>query len=331
MQPRMQYDFRVWTPWSERARSTFDKAAGAAWANPLHPGSEGKRAAIWLESMEQTVAQFFGGGHVGFFADREAALAHVLAQHRGQRIATARTNRQSVLPQMAECFDVDELGNAAWSDTDVVVLQYGNEETGVIDHFGGSAIRILDATNALGRVPISASWDFLIASARAWGAPVDVAFVVSVHALPPHPVPALPLLAVAVHELEQRWAGVESRAERTAAAMLGFESQVRSRIPDVQFHGDHPLPHMRSFSVLHLDAETLMRELDVAGYVLGSGSACVADGTPSHVLSAMGVITHGNLRMALPIDTDLETLPGFATALEQTVARLRRDAGVTDL
>ena len=331
MQPRRHLDFRLWAPWTERARLTFEKAAGAAWANPLHPSSEGRRAAIWLESMEATVAQLFGGGHVGFFADREAALQHVLAQFPDAQIATAATHRQSVLPHVTDVVSVDELGNPAWSTADVVVLQYGNDETGVIDHFGGSATRILDATNALGRTPIAASWDFLIASARAWGAPVDVAFVVSVHALPPHPVPALPAIAVAVHELELCWAGVESRAHRTADAVRDFETSVTSRVPDVQFHGDHRVPHIRSFSVLHLDAETLTRELDALGYVLGSGSACVGDGTPSHVLSAMGVITHGNLRLALPIDADLDALPAFADVLVDTVQRLRREAGVEGL
>lgn len=331
MQPRRHFDFRLWAPWTERARLTFEKAAGAAWANPLHPSSEGRRAAIWLESMEATVAQLFGGGHVGFFADREAAVRHVLAQFPSARIATAATHRQSVLPQVTDVVPVDELGNPAWTNADVVVLQYGNDETGVIDHYGGSATRVLDATNALGRVPIAASWDFLIASARAWGAPVDIALVVSVHALPPHPVPALPAIAVAIHELEMCWAGIDSRAQQTSDVVRAFETAVVSRIPDVQFHGDHRVPHIRSFSVLHLDAETLTRELDARGYVLGSGSACVGDGTPSHVLSAMGVITHGNLRLALPIDADLDALPEFIEVLADTVQQLRREAGVEGL
>ena len=331
MQPRMHLDFRIWAPWTDRTRLTFEKAAGAAWANPLHPSSEGRRAAIWLESMEQTVAQLFGGGHVGFFADREAAVRHVLAQYPSARIATAATNRQSVLPLVSDVLAVDELGNANWSDADVVLLQYGNDETGVIDHYAGNATRVLDASNALGRVPIVSSWDVLIASARAWGAPVDVAFVVSVHALPAHPVPALPAIAVAVHELELYWAGIESRAQQTTNAVRAFELAVMSRIPDVQFHGDHRVPHIRSFSILHLDAETLTRELDARGFALGSGSACVGDGTPSHVLSAMGVITHGNLRLALPIDADLDGLPAFVDVLADTVQQLRRDAGVEGL
>lgn len=331
MVSRQLYDFRAWTPWTERTRATLERAMAAAWANPLHSSSEGRRSAIWLETLQATVAGLFGGGEVAFFHERDQAVRHVLSQFDGRRIATAATNRQSLLPLANRVHSVDEHGNAAWDDADVVLLQYGNEETGVIDHYAGNAIRVLDASNALGRVPVQASWDYLIGSARAWGAPVDVAFVVSIRKLPPHPIPELPLVAVAVHELEGRWGAVDSLAARTGEAMREFERRVLAAIPDVQLHGDHRVPHMRSLSILHIDAETLMRELDTAGFVVGSGSACASDGTPSHVLAAMGVITHGNVRIALPVDTDLDAIPDFADVLAGIVARMRRDAGVDGL
>jgi cysteine sulfinate desulfinase/cysteine desulfurase-like protein len=84
-------------------------------------------------------------------------------------------------------------------------------------------------------------------------------------------------------------------------------------------------------SVLHLDAETLTRALDVEGYVVGSGSACVADGKPSHVLAAMGRVTHGNVRLMLPVDLDLAVLDDFTSTLVTTIGRLREAAGVADL
>lgn len=320
-------DFRLWTPWSDRARATFEKAAGAAWANPLHPASEGRRAAVWLEAMHATMSGFFGGGHVEFFPHRESAMSHLVAAHAGQRILTSATSRKPLLARLPSV-GVDEEGQARWEDADVVVLQYGNEETGVIDHYAGTAVRILDATNALGRVPIQSAWDYLVGSARAWGAPVDIACVVSVKPLSMHPIPSLPDVAVAVSELEQVWAAVDVRAQRTSDAMQAFEQRVLSLIPDARFHGTHRVPHMRSLSIAHIDAETLMRELDVAGYAVGAGSACSVDLVASHVLQAMGVSTDGNIRIALPIDADLDMLPHFAETLADTVTRLRRDAGI---
>lgn len=325
MTARQIMDFRLWAPWSERALGTFEKTAGSAWANPQHPASEGRRSAVWLEAMQATVSGFFGGGHVAFFPHRESAIAHLLGAHRDAM--TSATNRKPLLQRLTTV-DVDQHGLAQWPDCDAVLLQYGNEETGVIDRYAGRAVRIVDATNALGRTPIDAAWDYLVGSARAWGAPVDIAVVVAAQPLGLHPVPSLPEIAVAVTELEHAWAGVESRSRLTSEAMAAFEQQVGSLIPDVWFHGAQQVPHMRSLSVLHVDAETLMRELDAAGYAVGAGSACSVDLAPSHVLQAMGVQTDGNLRIALPIDFDLETLPRFADALADTVSRLRRNVGI---
>ena len=55
MAGRHTLDFRLWTPWSDRARATFERTSQTAWANPLHPASEGRRAAVWLDAMAATV------------------------------------------------------------------------------------------------------------------------------------------------------------------------------------------------------------------------------------------------------------------------------------
>ena len=61
------------------------------------------------------------------------------------------------------------------------------------------------------------------------------------------------------------------------------------------------LPHIVTFSCLYVDGEALVTELDRAGFSVSSGSACVADTRqPSHVLAAMGALTHGNVRVSLP-------------------------------
>lgn len=113
--------------------------------------------------------------------------------------------------------------------------------------------------------------------------------------------------------------------------MEAFEGRLAQRLADVQFHGRGRVPHIRSLSILHLDAETMMRALDGRGYVVGSGSACVLDGRPSHVLAAMGRVTHGNLRLALPWDLDLAVLDRFADVVADTANALRIEAGVADL
>jgi cysteine desulfurase len=77
-------------------------------------------------------------------------------------------------------------------------------------------------------------------------------------------------------------------------------------IPDVEVVGDpvDRLPHLVTFSCLYVDGEALVTELDRRGFGVVSGSACTASTlSPSHVLEAMGVLTHGNVRLSLTRDT----------------------------
>ena len=59
---------------------------------------------------------------------------------------------------------------------------------------------------------------------------------------------------------------------------------------------------MTTFSCLFVDGEALVDELDRRGFAVASGSACTSSTLePSHVLAAMGVLTHGNVRVTLPL------------------------------
>ena len=67
---------------------------------------------------------------------------------------------------------------------------------------------------------------------------------------------------------------------------------------------DDRLPHVLAFSCLYVDGEALVTELDRLGFAVASGSACTASTLePSHVLAAMGALTHGNVRVSLGRDT----------------------------
>jgi len=87
---------------------------------------------------------------------------------------------------------------------------------------------------------------------------------------------------------------------------------------------------------LYVDGEALSTELDRRGFAVGSGSACTASTLqPSHVLAAMGVLTHGNVRITLPLDTIAPTLEDdvgrFVTELPVAVAAVRAHLGASDL
>ena len=200
-----------------------------------------------------------------------------------------------------------------------------------MDFAPAGANTVLDASAAFGRAPLPPEVDVVCTDLRAAGSPVDVGLILSRRPLDIEDDVQVPAAVVAVDALTTAWASMRPDADATAAAMDDFERTLQRRLPDVQFHGTDRAPHLRSLSVLHLDAETLMRALDARGWVTGSGSACVRDGEPSHVLAAMGRITHGNLRLALPYGLNPAVLGEFADDLIDAVTRLRIEAGVHDL
>jgi cysteine desulfurase len=111
-----------------------------------------------------------------------------------------------------------------------------------------------------------------------------------------------------------------------------------ARVPDVEVVGDpvDRLPHVLTFSALYADGEALVRELDRRGLAVASGSACTASTLePSHVLAAMGALTHGNVRITLPLAAvapDREERVGTLVAtLGEVVAAVRRELGAQRL
>jgi cysteine desulfurase len=107
-------------------------------------------------------------------------------------------------------------------------------------------------------------------------------------------------------------------------------------VPDVALPGperpEDRLPHVLTASFLYVDGERLVGALDEAGLAVSSGSACTASSvTPSHVLEAVGALTHGNLRISFGRDTDDEVVDRLLAVLPAVVARLREEAGVAQL
>ena len=102
-------------------------------------------------------------------------------------------------------------------------------------------------------------------------------------------------------------------------------------MPDTEVAGDPTdrLPHLVTFSCLYVDGEALVTALDAEGFGVASGSACAASTLePSAVLAAMGVLTHGNVRVSLTRDTTAEEVERFCVVLPRVVERLRSEVGL---
>jgi cysteine desulfurase len=110
-----------------------------------------------------------------------------------------------------------------------------------------------------------------------------------------------------------------------------IRARVADTVPDVDVVGDpdHRVPHLVTFSCLHVEGEALVSELDRRGFAVASGSACTASTLePSHVLAAMGALTHGNVRVSLAPGTSEDEVERFLAELPDVVAQLRAPLGM---
>jgi cysteine desulfurase len=133
-------------------------------------------------------------------------------------------------------------------------------------------------------------------------------------------VPAIVAAAAALEAAERERV---SESVRLSSLVDRLRARVPELVPDTVVLGDpvDRLPHLVTFSFLYVDGEALLADLDAAGFAVSSGSSCVSDSLqPSHVLAAMGALTHGNLRVSLPsgaaeadVDRFIEVLPGIVS------------------
>src|SRR5690606_10721761 len=121
-----------------------------------------------------------------------------------------------------------------------------------------------------------------------------------------------------------------AEAQRLSALVDRIRSTVAATVPDVEVLGDpvDRLPHLVTFSCLYVDGEALLHALDRRGFAVSSGSSCTSSALrPSHVLEAMGVLSHGNVRISLHRDTTEEEVDRFLAALPGIVESLRAEVG----
>jgi cysteine desulfurase len=240
--------------------------------------------------------------------------------------------------------------------TAAACIQVANHEVGTLQPFAEAAETcqraevplVLDATAALGRIDLSdmIGWSALTGWAGAFGGPASVGILVikknarwrapyltddyQAGRWPGVPdVPAIYAAAVALNRWLQSGRTVGDRQQELVDQL---RAGIVQRVADIDVAGDpvRRVPHLLTFSALYVDGETLTLELDKAGFAVASGSACTASSEhPSHVLAAMGALTHGNVRIGLTWTTTAAEIDQFLTALPPIVAAIRATVGAS--
>ncbi|MGH3430575.1 MAG: cysteine desulfurase family protein [Mycobacteriales bacterium] len=198
------------------------------------------------------------------------------------------------------------------------------------------------ASVAYGEIPTE--WSLMSASARKWGGPAGVG-VLAVRAgvrwSPPAEAswaelgqPNVALVVAAAATLRAHRADLAQHTDRLRRLTARLRDRIAADVADVEVpgHPDDRLPHIVTFSCLYLDGEALVHALSRHGFAVSSGSACAdAEQRPSHVLAAMGALTHGNVRVSLHTGVTDAEVERFLAILPGVVAELRERGGTGTL
>jgi cysteine desulfurase len=251
--------------------------------------------------------------------------------------------------------DPDQVASLVTDRTLAVHLQHANHEVGTIQpvvEVGHrcrevGALLHVDACQTVGQIGLTVTdlgADLLTASAAKFGGPRGVGFVaqgprghlVAVQEGDDRQrrrragqldVPSIAAAAVALQVAVAR-----RQAEHSSRELVRrhLRAGLTERVDDVEVHG--PLadahPGIVAASALYVDGEALVRELDAAGHAVHSGSSCAStSGEPSHVLAAMGALTHGHVRVSVGPDTTIADADRFLEAYAEVVTHLRGRVG----
>ncbi|UWZ35331.1 aminotransferase class V-fold PLP-dependent enzyme [Dactylosporangium roseum] len=358
------FDSATATPPHPVARQAFLAAADEGWADPGKLYTQARRARQLLDAAREATAAILAvrPDELHFTAGGADAVRHAVAgtrRARGRRLVVHSAVEHSALIEAAGDdavgvpvsvtgrVDLEALRTAVNSpEVAMAAVQSANHEVGTVQPVEAAAglcaeagvPLLVDAAQSIGRMALPTGWSLLAGSARKWGGPAGVGVLAARKGTRWEPVwdgpvdvPAIVAAAASLRAVIDE-AAVESARQR--ALVDEIRRTVAATVPDVEVVGepDERLPHIVTFSCLYVDGEVLLHALDRAGFAVSSGSACTADTLrPSHVLAAMGVLTHGNVRVSLHRDVSGEDVRRFLAVLPSVVGSARAEAGVAGL
>ncbi|MBW3635766.1 MAG: cysteine desulfurase [Armatimonadetes bacterium] len=264
----------------------------------------------------------------------------------GFEVGFARPNALGVV-------EVGEIVRLMRPNTLLVSLMSANNETGALQNVAAVA-RIChengvlfhcDATQSAGKMGLDVDFagengvDLLTLSAHKLGGPKGVGALYIRRGTRMKPllrggaqergrragtenVPAIAGFGVATNaaccDLESNTAHLENLRDRLENGLSEMEVEIIAR-------NAPRAPHISSFIVQGARAESLALSLDLAGFAVGTGSACASGALePSHVLAAMGYAPHqakSALRVSFGTQNTVEEVDEFLETLQRLTER----------
>ena len=339
--PSGYLDATAGQPLEPKAREILLAGFDQAWANPEGMTPPSRQARALADAAREQIA-----GLLGTQRDRiwlvPDAYAAVLGSLTGRLVHSAversevltyalNSDSASIKVDSVGRIDLNQLASIAASG-DALFVQAANGEVGtlqplaeVIEIADSQGSRVFsDFNHAIGVVDLP-SGITAYANASTWGGPRGIGIVISDQ---PYHADNLSIpLALAAAAALEGWLESKDENERLYELTAMLREQF-SKIEDVDVLGDphQRLPHIMTTSFLYVDGQRLMDELAKVGLFVGSGSACTSSRLePSHVLAAMGALTHGNLRVVLPRRVAVADVEKLVEVLPGIVERVRND------
>jgi cysteine desulfurase len=236
---------------------------------------------------------------------------------------------------------IDDLEKMLGRPNTLVSVMLANNETGVVQPMAqiaeitraAGALLHIDAVQGFGKRPVNfgvLGCDMMTVAAHKVGGPIGVGALVVRDGLVIEP-----LLHGGGQELRRR-AGTENVASIAGFAALCDEPQLDTHEltdtleaglgnAEIFSDGVERLCNTTCFAIPGMRAETLLMNLDLAGFAVSSGSACSSGKVGrSHVLEAMGVapeLAASAIRISSGWNTTADDISRFLQALDQLKAR----------
>ncbi|CAB4584814.1 unannotated protein [freshwater metagenome] len=343
-----------------KARETFLQAVDQGWHDPRKLGHQSAKTAILRQEALSSIAGHLGVNISEVEVIGEPALAtfyaiqgllragdHLLhsAIDRKEVHAIAQSwpsvSQMSILPNGK--IALEELERSANNHHGVFALQVANGETGVIQDIEKLVSNCdqfqiaCDYTQVLVSLPLPSRWSTASYSASTWQGPTGVGIIViNKQARWENPLPhigiertpnsvSLPLLLASAIALDEWSKDKEAQSQRLRAMNVKVRNGI-SQIENAFIAGnlEESMENLISASFLDVEGEELLRALELEGICVDSGSACSSDNLrPSHVLGAMGMLTHGNVRITLHSAIGENEVDRLIEAITRNVAALR--------
>ncbi len=355
-------DWNATAPVRACARAAWLAAQDHAWGNPSSIHGAGQHARGALDEAKRSIAKLLGAKthELVFTSGGTEANALALAQAVGP-IAASAIDHSSVLRNApgAHLLQVDGAGRVQLdglpSTSALVAFQFANNELGTLQDVPAlvAGIRaqapqariLLDACQGAGKAPLhlnALGVDFASIAGHKFGAPkgCGLLYVRSGLRLSPllrggrqqqdrrsgtEDAPQTCALAAA---LTEACAEQETETVRQRELLTACFARIQLQLPAARWLA-HEAPRLaNTLSLAHDGAinDTLVQRLDLRGFAVSVGSACMAGkGEPSHVIAALSLPrdrARSVIRISIGHLTTVAELTSFADAYISEINRL---------